>query len=290
MLMLQAQGYGVEKGIPTLLIAAGSLDDIVAITGFNIFLGMAFSKGSTFFSLLYGVLQVVIGATAGGVLGLFICYFPSQDQAFLAWKRAYFVMGLAVFSVLVSKYLGFPGSGGLCTIVLSILGGLAWSEEKKEVQEIIAAAWELFQPFLFSLIGAEISIVSISAKTFGLCLATMSAALLARMIAAFLVVSCAGFNCKEKLFIALAWIPKATVQAAIGSVALDAVRGGPDLQLEEYGLNILTIAFLAILITAPTGAILIGLLGPRLLQKTSLDHGDDYRPKKERPVETSSPT
>nr|XP_056711805.1 sodium/hydrogen exchanger 9B2-like [Euleptes europaea] len=289
LLMLQAQGYGVEKGIPTLVIASGSLDDIVAITGFNVFLGMAFSKGSTFHSLLHGVLQVLFGAAAGCILGLFLWYFPSKDQTFLVWKRAFFVMGLSVLAILGSKHFGFPGSGGLCTIVLSFLGGLAWSDEKSEVEKIVAAAWEIVQPFLFSLIGAEIAIVSIGAIKVAICLATMGAALLARMTAAFFLVSCAGFDFKEKLFIALAWIPKATVQAAIGSVALDTARDNPDPSLEEYGLNILTVAFLAILITAPTGALLIGLTGPRLLQKANLDNEDDYGHEKEKAVVTSSP-
>ncbi|KAL8206868.1 UNVERIFIED_CONTAM: hypothetical protein K2H54_032782 [Gekko kuhli] len=288
MLMLQAQGYGTDKGIPTLLIAASSCDDVVAITGFNVFLGMAYSKGSTFFNLLYGVLQVIVGAASGGILGLFIWYFPSRDQTFLVWKRAFFVMGLSVFAVLSGKHFGFPGSGGLCTVVLSFMGGLAWSNEKREVEEILAAAWEIFQPFLFSLIGAEMSIVSIGAKTFGLCLATMGASLLVRIIAAFSLASCAGFNFKEKLFIALAWIPKATVQAAIGSVALDTAREHHDPKLEEYGLNILTVAFLAILITAPTGALLIGLMGPKLLHKADTDKEDDGNGKG-RQVETSSP-
>ncbi|XP_060102969.1 sodium/hydrogen exchanger 9B2-like [Heteronotia binoei] len=287
MLRLQAQGYGAEKGIPTLLIAASSFDDVVAITGFNVFLGMAFSKGSTLLSVLHGVLQVVVGAISGGILGLFIWFFPSKDETFLVWKRAFFVIGLSVFAVLSSKHFGFPGSGGLCTVVLSFVGGLAWSEEKRGVEEILAAAWDIFQPFLFSLIGAEISVVSIGAETFGLCLATMGASLLCRMTAAFSLMACAGFNFKEKLFIALAWIPKATVQAAIGSVALDTARDGHEPMQEEYGLNILTVAFLAILITAPTGALLIGLMGPRLLTKADIDKEDEYGHK--RRVEASSP-
>ncbi|XP_077156863.1 sodium/hydrogen exchanger 9B2-like [Paroedura picta] len=289
MLRLQAQGYGVEKGIPTLLIAASSFDDVVAITGFNVFLGMAFSKGATFLNLLHGVLQVVIGIVSGSILGLFIWYFPSKDQTFLVWKRAFFVMGLSVLAILSSKYFGFPGAGGLCTIVLSFMGGLAWSQEKKEVEEILAAAWEIFQPFLFSLIGAEISIVSIGAETIGLCLATMGASLLARMTAAFTLMSCAGFNFKEKLFITLAWIPKATVQAAIGSIALDTARDHNDPILEEYGLKILTVAFLAILITAPTGALLIGLGGPKLLRKADINEEDDNGLEEERRAKTSSP-
>nr|XP_014339802.1 PREDICTED: mitochondrial sodium/hydrogen exchanger 9B2-like [Latimeria chalumnae] len=92
-------------------------------------------------------------------------------------------------------------------------------------------------------------------------------ALLIRITVTFFLVTFSGFNFKEKLFIALSWIPKATVQAAIGSVALDTARTRGDTVLEEYGMDILTVAFLGILITAPLGALIIGVAGPRLLQK-----------------------
>ncbi|XP_061441504.1 sodium/hydrogen exchanger 9B2 [Rhineura floridana] len=263
MLILQVGGYGVDKGVPTLLIAAGSFDDILAITGFNTCLGMAFSSGSTLNNILRGVLEVAIGVAAGGLLGIFIRYFPSKDQASLVWKRAFFVMGLSVFAVFGSMYFGFPGSGGLCTIVLAFLAGMAWSEEKREVEEIVAGAWEIFQPFLFGLIGAEISIASLGLETVGLCVATLGAALIARIVATFLLVCYAGFDLKEKIFISLAWIPKATVQAAVGSVALDTARSQDEKFMEmKYGMDVLTVAFLAILITAPIGALIIGLAGP----------------------------
>uniref|UniRef100_A0A8C5SMI0 Cation/H+ exchanger transmembrane domain-containing protein n=1 Tax=Laticauda laticaudata TaxID=8630 RepID=A0A8C5SMI0_LATLA len=167
MLMLQRQGLGVDQGIPTLLIAAASIDDIVAITGFNIFLGMAFSSGSTLRSIFRGLVEVVIGAGAGCILGFFITYFPSKDQKSIVWKRAFFVIGLSAFSLLCSKHFGFPGSGGLCVIVLSFLAGMAWSNEKKAVQDVVTFAWQVSQPFLFGLIGAEISITSLGFETIG---------------------------------------------------------------------------------------------------------------------------
>ncbi|XP_032915646.1 sodium/hydrogen exchanger 9B2 isoform X2 [Catharus ustulatus] len=275
MLILQAGGYGVEKGVPTLLMAAGSIDDILAITGFNTCLGMAFSSGSTLYNVLRGVLEVAVGIAAGGILGMFIRYFPSHDQASLAWKRSYFVLGLSMFAVFGSIYFGFPGSGGLCTLVLAFVAGVGWSDEKREIEKIVAVAWNIFQPFLFGLIGAGVSITSLRPETVGLCVAILGIALVVRIVATFLMVSFAGFNFKEKVFVSLAWIPKATVQAAIGSLALDTARQHQDEQLEKYGMDVLTVAFLAILITAPVGALVIGLAGPRLLQKSLTNSKED---------------
>ncbi|XP_053113994.1 sodium/hydrogen exchanger 9B2-like isoform X1 [Hemicordylus capensis] len=291
MLILQAGGYGVDKGVPTLLMASGSFDDILAITGFNTCLGMAFSSGSTLDNILRGFLEVAIGITTGGLLGIFVHYFPSKDQASLVWIRAFFVVGLSVLAVFSSTYFGFPGTGGLCTIVMAFLAGMAWSEEKRKIEEIVGVAWEIFQPFLFGLIGAEISITSLVPETVGLCVATLSIALLVRIIATFLMVCCAGFDIKEKVFISLAWIPKATVQAAIGSVALDTARVQEDQKLEQYGMNVLTVAFLSILITAPVGALIIGLAGPKLLHKAadvgSKDPKHGRRREEEEEIETS---
>ncbi|XP_073457822.1 sodium/hydrogen exchanger 9B2-like isoform X2 [Aquarana catesbeiana] len=220
MLLLQKEGYGVDKGIPTLLMAAGSFDDILAITGFNTCFGMAFSSGSTLNTIIRGVLEVVIGIAAGLLLGFFLHYFPSKDQTV--------------------------------------------------VEDIVAVGWDIFQPLLFSLIGSEIQIASLRPETVALCIATLGIALIVRICFTFLMVSWAGFQLKEKIFISLAWMPKATVQAAIGSVALDMARSIGNQEFEGYGMDVLTVAFLAILITAPIGALIIGLTGPRMLQKLEI--------------------
>ncbi|XP_073495293.1 sodium/hydrogen exchanger 9B2 isoform X1 [Phyllobates terribilis] len=289
MLLLQKEGYGVDKGIPTLLMAAGSFDDVLAITGFNTCFGMAFSSGSTFNSIIRGVLEVVVGIAAGILLGFFLHYFPSKDQEKLKWKRSYLIMALSLFAVFGSLFFGFPGSGGLCTLVMAFLAGIGWSGEKTVVEDIIAVGWDIFQLLLFSLIGAEISVSSLRPETVGLCIATLGIALIIRIFFTFLMVSCAGFNMKEKVFISLAWMPKATVQAAIGSVALDMARHTKNKQFEEYGMDVLTIAFLAILITAPIGALIIGMTAPKMLQKSNPCTGSEESEETDNRTEISGP-
>lgn len=267
MLLLQKEGYGVEQGVPTLLMAAGSFDDVLAITGFTTCVGVAFATGSTWYNLLRGVLEVVGGIVAGLMLGFFIRFFPSKDQKSLVIKRSFLLLGLCVFAVFGSNLAGFPGSGGLCTLVLAFLAGLGWGDSKAAVEEVVGGAWEIFQPLLFGLIGAEITVSALDPVTVGLGVAALLIALTVRVLFTFLMVMCAGFNFKERVFIALAWVPKATVQAAIGSTALDLARSKQAPELEKYGMDVLTVAVLAILITAPVGALVIGLTGPVLLQK-----------------------
>uniref|UniRef100_A0A3B4V306 Sodium/hydrogen exchanger 9B2-like n=1 Tax=Seriola dumerili TaxID=41447 RepID=A0A3B4V306_SERDU len=267
MLLLQREGFGVEKGIPTLLMAAGSFDDILAITGFSTCLGIAFSTGSTWMNILKGLLEVVGGVIAGLILGLFLCCFPSKDQEDLVLTRTLMLLGLSIFSVFFSHVIGFAGAGGLCTLVLAFLAALGWKIDKAPVAAMVGRSWDVFQPLLFGLIGAEITIATLSPSTVGLGLACISIGLVIRLLVTFLLVHFGGFNLKEKLFIAVAWLPKATVQAAIGSKALDMAREEGDEALIKFGLDVLTLAVLAILTTAPIGALGIGLAGPRLLAR-----------------------
>ncbi|XP_074199171.1 sodium/hydrogen exchanger 9B1 isoform X3 [Camelus bactrianus] len=216
MLHLQEEGYGVEKGIPTLLIAASSLDDILAITGFNTCLSIVFSSGDILSNVLSSFRDILIGVLVGAVLGMFVRFFPSRDQI--------------------------------------------------KVQKIIGTAWNIFQPLLFGLVGAEVSVISLQSNAIGICVTTLSLALLVRISFTFVLTCFTGFKFKEKIFIALSWMPKATVQAVLGPLALERARISAP-HLEPYSRDVMTIAFLAILITAPNGAVIIGILGPKVLTR-----------------------
>ncbi|KAF1381127.1 hypothetical protein PFLUV_G00171300 [Perca fluviatilis] len=267
MLLLQKEGFGVEKGIPTLLLAAGSFDAIMAITGFSTCLGIAFSTGATWMNILKGLLEVVGGVVAGLILGLFLWFVPGNNQEDLVLKRTLMLSGLSIFSVFFSRVIGFSGAGTLSTLVLSFLASLGWKTDKAPVVAMMGRSWDVFQPLLFGLIGAEITIKTLSPTTVGLGLACISIGVVIRLLVTFLLVHFGGFNLKEKLFISVAWLPKATVQAAIGSKALDLAREEGDETLIEFGSTVVTLAVLAILTTAPIGALGIGLAGPRLLAR-----------------------
>ncbi|XP_036045390.1 sodium/hydrogen exchanger 9B1 isoform X1 [Onychomys torridus] len=269
MLLLQENGYGVEKGIPTLLVAASSMDDVVAITGFNTFLSMVFSSGSVVSNILSSLRDVFIGVLVGIVMGIFIQHFPSGDQERLTQRRAFLVLSICISAVLGCQHLGLHGSGGLVTLVLSFMAAKKWAKEKVGIQTIVANMWNVFQPLLFGLVGTEVSVEALESKTIGMCIATLGFALSARIIATFTLMSFAEFRFKEKVFIALSWIPKATVQAVLGPLALEKARDMAP-HLEAYSKDVMTVAFLAILITAPNGALLIGILGPKILDRSDV--------------------
>ncbi|XP_006151214.1 sodium/hydrogen exchanger 9B1 isoform X3 [Tupaia chinensis] len=266
MLFLQENGYGVEKGIPTLLIAASSMDDVVAITGFTTCMSLVFSPGGVINNLLSSLRDVLIGLMVGTVLGIILRYFPSGDQTKLTFKRALLVLSMCLSAVLGSQRIGLHASGGLCTLVLTFIAGTTWADEKIGVQRLIAAAWNIFQPLLFGLVGAEVNVSSLQSNTIGICVATISLSLCVRILTTYTLMCFAGFSMKEKIFIALSWMPKATVQAVLGPLALETARISAP-YLETYSKDVMTVAFLSILITAPNGALLIGILGPKMLTR-----------------------
>ncbi len=120
------------------------------------------------------------------------------------------------------------------------------------------------QPLLFSLLGAAVDLAVIRGRDAGLGVALIVVSGAFRFAATSNAVRGFALKPKERLFVALAWLPKATVQAAVGAVALDAADSSGE---KERARVVLTVAVLAIVLTAPVGAIAISVAGPRLLTK-----------------------
>nr|XP_002126822.3 sodium/hydrogen exchanger 9B2 [Ciona intestinalis] len=267
LLYLQDRGYGVEGGIPTFLIAGAALNDVIGITGFNVVLGMIFSDGNLVEKIIHGPLELVFGIGAGVFLGVVLWYFPSPEMKGRSGYRTALLLGLAIFCGFGSKIVHYAGAGALATLVMAFVAGTRWDKEKKGPAKTFAHLWVIFQPLLFGLIGASVRIESLEPETVGLGTGLILIGLVFRSAVAFLSVYWSVFNMKEKVFMTIAWLPKATVQAAIGAVALDmAIENNASEEVVAYGTKVLTLAVLSILLTAPTGAALIGLTGPKLLK------------------------
>jgi solute carrier family 9B (sodium/hydrogen exchanger), member 1/2 len=142
---------------------------------------------------------------------------------------------------------------------------------QNELNKLFSKIWSVvFMPVLFMLIGNEVNFTGLNMNTIGLGFACICISLIFRCLATYLSVSWNDFNLKEKMFILVSWIPKATVQAAVGSIALDLAKQQAN-NKEEINLatTVLNIAVLSIVVTAPLGTILISKLAPKLLTKTT---------------------
>uniref|UniRef100_A0A8D8UTQ0 Sodium/hydrogen exchanger 9B1 n=1 Tax=Cacopsylla melanoneura TaxID=428564 RepID=A0A8D8UTQ0_9HEMI len=275
LLELKENGYGNDKSISTLVIAASSVDDIAAISMFGVLLGCLFSEGDLTSKIVQGPLELLIGVVWGLVMGLALACFPHREDKYVVSKRSILLGGVCTLAVLGSQVIDKAGAGPLgCVITAFMAGGCwkmqGWSNDYNPVADVFAFTWKMLEITLFGLIGTEIDLWVMDIKIIFAGVIVLLVGLSFRIVACCIALIGANLTLKEVLFVNLAWLPKATVQAALAPVALNLVKnsnmeGTPDY---SYASSILTIAVLSILITAPLGAIGITYGGTRLLHKS----------------------
>jgi len=301
LMTLSQRGYGVAKGIPTLVIAACSADDVVAISGFGIFLGLTFSKGAPLWKLiLHGPIEVVMGVSFGVFWGFLAQWIPNKDHHHVAFFRWLVLLGGGLSAIFGAHLIHYDGAGGLATIIMAFVAGMQWRKEgwgdHNPVMKTFKRMWIILEPVIFALIGTEIQIDKINPDTLGLSIVVLLVALVFRMVGTYFAVCGGELTVKEKIFMTFAWLPKATVQAALGPIFLDLVLklahddfealGDRDVWL-DMGNSILTLAVLSILITAPIGAVSILALGPKLLTRDATEEEGEQQEEFTKDGETS---
>jgi len=256
MVKFQEQGYGTKEGIPTMILASASLDDIVALTMFSFFFNAAstateLSYLSILSSLSFFVLAIIIGI----VLGFLIPFvFRAKKQWFIAIEVLVLVVVFALF-----KFSDYANGTELLTfIIIAFILKERLSYKIEEYKFFISKAWNVMQIFLFVLIGAIVDVKL--AFSIGLvALVIVLAGLVVRVLVSYLCVANTSFTSGEKLFVGMANIPKATVQASIGALPLTYGL--------TFGSEILSISVLSIVVTAPLGLVLLNTFVSKLLSK-----------------------
>ncbi|KAK6759684.1 hypothetical protein RB195_021326 [Necator americanus] len=265
-------GYGVRAGVPSLVIAAASLDDVYAITIFSLILSLTFpsSGASPLLTILGAPAEVFCGVFFGSVMGFLLHFIPRKDVQNLHLVRLALLFTFSLAFLLGTTKLRVDGAGAIGVLVAAFVAGHAWKKEGELPEEdYLAIMWHhFFQPLLFGLIGLELSFEMISLRTMLLGVVVLTIGLIFRFIASFFAVFGSGLAMRERLFVAVAWLPKATVQAALAPIVLETAqsRSSSSPYYIQNGIFILTMAILSILITAPLGALAIRLATPVLLK------------------------
>lgn len=259
MIGLIESGYGKAKGIPQMILAGASVDDVFVIVLFTSFLGMFQGNGFDFFSLLSVPVAIFFGLLLGVLVGYILVklfkYLHIRDTV-----KVFLILSICFLMVSLEESLKgfFPISGLLGVMALGGIILKLYPLLAKRINTKFSKVWLGAEVFLFVLVGSVTDITALSEAGVAVVLLILIS-LFFRMIAVFLSVSGTNLTAKEKLFTAGAYTPKATVQAAIGSLPL--AMGVP------AGSLILTVAVLAIIITAPLGATFIDLSYRKLLEK-----------------------
>ncbi|MEE9523271.1 MAG: cation:proton antiporter [Thermodesulfovibrionales bacterium] len=251
---------GTRKGIPTMILSASSVDDVFVIVIFTILLGMyTGSEGSLLLKLLEIPESMILGIVSG-VLAGFVLYHVFERYDLRATKMTIVVMAVSILLTWLEEELktrvAMSALLGVMTVGFILLERSEIRAHK--ISEKLSKVWIFAEILLFVLVGAQVNIhVAWDAGLAGALL--IFTGLIARSFGTYLSVMGTDLNLKERLFCIISYIPKATVQAAIGAVPLEAgVQGGE---------IILAVAVLSVIITAPLGAIGIMLTGNRWLEK-----------------------
>jgi len=257
---------GAKKGIPTMVLAASSIDDVFVIVIYSILIGMYTGGEINIAWKLAGIpVAIILGIAVGIGVGM-VLYKLFDRYNPRATKRVLTLMAISVllirFEHIIEHWIPFAGLLAIMAIGFIILEKRGKYANQLSVK--LAKIWVIAEIVLFTMVGAQVNIqVAWKSGLAGAGLILIG--LIGRSIGTWISLIGTPFNRKEKLFVAISYLPKATVQAAIGAAPLAAMKmagmnTGP-------GEVILAVAVLSILLTAPLGALAITYYGNRVLSR-----------------------
>lgn len=258
MIKMIEEGYGVEKGIPQLILAGASVDDVYVIVLFSAFTSLASGTGVSVMSFVNIPVSIILGIIAGLLVGLVLSYLFIKVHMRDTVKVIIF---LSTAFILVSMENALNTPITFSALISVMFMGIALQKKKKEVAVRLSVKynkmWVCAEIVLFVLVGATVDI-SYAASAGIAAVILIFGVLIFRMAGVLLCMVRTKLNFKERLFCMFAYMPKATVQAAIGGIPLSMGL--------SCGNIVLTVAVLAIIITAPLGAFIIDLTYKKLLK------------------------
>lgn len=261
MVKLMDNGYGTAKGIPQLILAGASVDDVYVIVLFSTFTGMMQGKGASIINFVNIPVSIILGMGIGILAGyLLAMYFEKihiRDTV-----KVLLILSISFILVATEDMLNTPIKFSALIAIMFVGVGLHKKRDvvAKRLSQKYEKLWIASEVFLFVLVGATVNINYLG--NMGIkALIVIFGALIFRMAGVFVCLIKTELNKKERLFTMMAYTPKATVQAAIGGIPL-ALNFA-------CGETVLTIAVLAIVITAPLGAFAMDLSYKKLLRRNA---------------------
>lgn len=265
MVQLMENGYGTEKSIPQMILAGASCDDIFVIVLFSTFAGIAQGGTADFMQFLNIpvsiVLGILLGAAVGYLLSLFFETVYAKEHYVRNSMKVIVVLGLSFLLMAVETWAKpYVSVSGLLAVVsmACVLKMKCPKSVSGRLSEKFGKLWIAAEVVLFVMVGAAVDI-RYTATAGGAAVVMILLALIFRAAGVCVCMAGTALNKKERLFTVIAYLPKATVQAAIGSV--------PMAMGLSCGQIVLSVAVLAILITAPLGAIGMDMTYRRLLKR-----------------------
>lgn len=259
MVKLMDEGYGVKQGIPQLILAGASVDDVYVIVLFSTFVSMMQGENASVVSFVNIPVSIVLGILIGFVIGCLLALFFKKVHI-RDTSKVIIILSISLLLTVAEDNLKTAITFSALISIMFIGVGMKKQHEAlaKRISAKYAKIWVGAEVFLFVLVGATVDI-SYLGKVGLNAIIVILAALLFRMAGVFVCLIKSKVELKERIFAMLAYTPKATVQAAIGGIPLSLGLACGD--------TVLTVAVLAIVLTAPLGAFAIDLSYKKLLNR-----------------------
>lgn len=260
MVKLMEEGYGVKEGIPQLILAGASVDDVYVIVLFSTFSGMMQGEGASVIRFVNIPVSIILGVIIGLTIGILLAFY-FQKVHIRDTAKVLIILGISFLLAAAEDSLTTPVTFSALIAIMFIGVGLQRKREAvaKRLAVKCGKLWVAAEVFLFVLVGATVNIGYLG-RVGVRALLMIAGALLFRMAGVWVCLLGTGLKTGEKAFTMLAYTPKATVQAAIGGIPLALGFACGD--------TVLTVAVLAIVLTAPLGAFAIDLSYRKLLTKS----------------------
>ena len=260
MVKLMEEGYGVKEGIPQLILAGASVDDVYVIVLFSTFSGMMQGEGASVIRFVNIPVSIILGMIIGLTIGILLAFY-FQKVHIRDTAKVLIILGISFLLAAAEDSLTIPVTFSALIAIMFIGVGLQRKREAvaKRLAVKYGKLWVAAEVFLFVLVGATVNIGYLG-RVGVRALLMIAGALLFRMAGVWVCLLGTGLKRGEKAFTMLAYTPKATVQAAIGGIPLALGFACGD--------TVLTVAVLAIVLTAPLGAFAIDLSYRKLLTKS----------------------
>lgn len=260
MVKLMEEGYGVKEGIPQLILAGASVDDVYVIVLFSTFSGMMQGEGASVIRFVNIPVSIILGMLIGLTIGILLAFY-FQKVHIRDTAKVLIILGISFLLAAAEDSLTTPVTFSALIAIMFIGVGLQRKREAvaKRLAVKYGKLWVAAEVFLFVLVGATVNIGYLG-RVGVRALLMIAGALLFRMAGVWVCLLGTGLKTGEKAFTMLAYTPKATVQAAIGGIPLALGFACGD--------TVLTVAVLAIVLTAPLGAFAIDLSYRKLLTKS----------------------
>uniref|UniRef100_A0A0K0EDI2 Na_H_Exchanger domain-containing protein n=1 Tax=Strongyloides stercoralis TaxID=6248 RepID=A0A0K0EDI2_STRER len=265
MIELEKKKIGTKKGLPTIILVGVSIDNIFSISVIYLFISFLFDL-STEINIIRSIINIILQIIGGIKFGLIVsilCYYIPKTTFYYFHTIRTLILVIASFALFFTfRHYSLHISGPISILSMTIFISIKWKNDNKDKMDnenkSLSYIWKLFfEPLLFFLIGYEMNLYQMSISSILVSLIFIGIGILGRIFTIFFITLFSHLSILESLYSSIAFIPKATVQAAIVPLVYETSLMSTNKDIKDNANIVLSTCILSILLTAPIGRLLL---------------------------------